>query len=785
MSIKTKIAALLISAGLLLGSIASAAPKTFQNPVITGMNPDPTICRVGDDYYLVTSTFEYFPGLPVYHSKDLVHWKMIGHALDRESQNRLHHERASGGQYAPTIRYHDGTFYIIGTNYADRGVFYVTAKNPAGPWSEPHWLNIKFVDPSLLFADGKVYYVSPDENGDFQLGVLDLATDTFVEPRKMIAKGQGGSSPEGPHLYKIGGYYYLMSAEGGTGYEHREVIQRSKSPWGPYEPSPFNPLATHMNDPANPFHAIGHADLVQLPDESWWMVCLGIRPRNGRHHILGRETFLAPVTWTEDGWPRVGTDGIVRPEYPAPNLPEHIWEKESDHDGFDSPKLALPWNFVRNPAAADWSLTEKPGFLRLRGSKISARDQNSPAYVCRRQTAFDFLASTKIAFTPTAPNEEAGLLVRADDANHYDFVITQRGGQRVALLRQFLQNREASVNSVEIGDGDVILRISGTDRRYAFWVQEEGKTAVQVGTASTKHISTEMILGFTGVFVGMYASGNGQANTTPADFDWFDFEENPATPHAWSQGQSPVKDGLGRPSFAALVAPSHDAAQLKWHPVADATGYTIERYGADRFETVATLGAGETAHTDSGLKGATLYLYRVTATHGARVSLPSISASVVTRPTPGPFTGVPSKIPGKIEAEHYDHGDRGVASYDADEINTAERYRTDGTDIEFCWDAGGGYNVCQIEDGEWMVYTASVTKPAVDVELRLVSPLGSRIRLELDGKTIAEQDIKSTGGWNNWQTVVFPNVKMETGEDKRLKVIAVKGGFNLNWIEFK
>ncbi len=781
---KTKCTVLLVLLGLLAGC-STSAQKTFTNPVITGMNPDPSLCRVGDDYYLVTSTFEYFPGLPVYHSKDLVHWKMISYALTTPSSNPLQKERSSGGQYAPTIRYHNGKFYIIGTNYAADGVFYVTAENPAGPWSEPHWLGIKFVDPSLLFADGKVYYLSPNENGDFQLGVLNLETDTFDEPLKMIAKGQGGSSPEAPHLYKINGYYYLMSAEGGTGYEHREVIQRSKSPWGPYEPSPINPVVTHMNDPDNPFHAIGHADLVQLPDDSWWMVCLGIRPRNGRYHVLGRETFLAPVTWTQDGWPKGGTDGIVKPEYPAPNLPEHVWEKEPIRDGFDSAKLGLAWNFVRNPYDADWSLTEKPGVLRLHGSKINASEKDSPAYVCRRQTAFDFAASTKLSFTPTTPNEEAGLVIRGDDANHYDFVITQRAGKRVALLRQFLQNKEVGLNSAEIGDGDVTLRITGTDREYTFWVQEDGKTAIQVGTATTKNISTEVIMGFTGTFIGMYASGNGKANANPADFDWFDFEENPATPYAWSQGKQPMQNGLETPVLVSTASPSYDVAKLKWNKVANATGYTLERYEDGHYKTIGTIAADETAFTDSGLKGATLYQYRVIATNTDGASLPSITSSILTLPTPGPFSGTPAQIPGKIQAENYDHGESGIAWQDSDNVNAAEKYRTDGTDIEFCWDHLGGYDICQVVDGEWVVYTVDVNKPVVDIELRVASPAGSRIRLELDGKTIAETDIAPSGDWYPMTSVVLPGIKMETGKNKQLKVIFVKGGVNINWLDFK
>lgn len=523
---------MVLSTILWVGSINGQT--TFKNPILTGMNPDPSICRVGEDYYLITSTFEYFPGVPIYQSKDLVHWKLIGHALSTAANNPLMGAASgTGGQYAPTIRYHDGTFYVICTNYGgwgSQGVFYVTATNPAGPWSDPHWLNNWYVDPSLMFENDSVYYLSPDNKGSFLTGTLDLKTNKHHKPLRLIAAGLGGSSPEGPHMYKINDYYYLMSAEGGTGYEHREVIQRSKSPYGPFEASPINPVASNMNAPNHPFQAIGHADLFQLPDQSWWLVCLGFRPRNGNYHHLGRETFLAPVTWNADGWPKVGTDGIVKEEYPAPNLPQHIWEKEPVRDGFDAPALGLNWNFVRNPHPADWSLTEKPGALRLNGSKISFKEKDSPAFVCRRQTAYEMTASAKISFVPAANNEEAGLVVRADDANHYDFLITMRDGKRVVMLRKYLKDKEFNTVFKEIPDGDLILRISATDLEYQFWMQRKGKKAVLVGTANTKDLSTEVVGGFTGTFIGMYASGNGDKNTHPADFDWFDFEENTKLP---------------------------------------------------------------------------------------------------------------------------------------------------------------------------------------------------------------------------------------------------------------
>lgn len=523
-----RIASLLLSL-LIVSSCALLAQNTFKNPILTGMNPDPSICRVGDDFYLVTSTFEYFPGLPIYHSKDLVNWKMIGHALATPKNNPLKGAKASwGGQYAPTLRYHDGTFYIIGTNYGgegSQGISYVSAKDPAGPWSDPIWIGEWYVDPSLDFIDGTAYYLSPDNAGSFLLGTIDLKTGKFIEPLRKVAVGLGGSSPEGPHFYKVNDYYYIMSAEGGTGYEHREVIQRSKSPWGPYEPSPINPVLSNMSVPEHPFHAIGHADLVQLKDGSWWAVCLGIRPRNGKYQHLGRETFLAPITWDANGWPKVGTDGIVREEFPRPNLPLHVWEKDPVRDDFNDTTLNLYWNFLRNPYTKDWSLIEKPGYLRLNGSELNFSQNDSPAFIGRRQTAFDITASTKVNFMPVADNEEAGLVVRADDKNHYDLLITRYHGKRVVMLRKYLKDKVTEVNYKGIPDGDIVLSITATASEYKFWAQKEGKEAQLVGTATTKDVSNEMIGGFTGVFIGMYASGNGKANTNPADFDWFDYKD--------------------------------------------------------------------------------------------------------------------------------------------------------------------------------------------------------------------------------------------------------------------
>jgi xylan 1,4-beta-xylosidase len=530
-----RLTTLLICMALSFGTLLFGQ-AIYKNPIITGMNPDPSICRVEDDFYLVTSTFEYFPGIPIYQSKDLVHWKQIGYVLSRHENCPLGGAGSSGGNYAPAIRYNNGTFYVTCTNYGGKGsqgAFYVTATNPAGPWSDPVWVGNWCVDPSIMFANDSMYWVSPDNKGSFQVGTMNPKTGKFIKPLQLISTGMGGSSPEAPHMYKINSYYYLMSAEGGTGYEHREVIQRGKSPYGPFEASPINPVVSNMKHPESPFQAIGHADMFQVQDSSWWLVCLGIRPKGGKYHHLGRETFLIPIIWTKDGWPKGGNNGVMNEEYPVPNLQEHIWEKEPVRDNFDNTNLSLPWNFLRNPYLADWSLTKKPGYLRLNGSKVCLREKDSPAFVGRRQTAFNMVSSTKISFTPISTNEEAGLVIRGNDVNHFDLLITLQKGKRVAMYRKYLKDSIIEVKYKEIPKGEIILRISATELEYKFWVQKQGKPAILVGSAATKDISTEKISGFTGAYIGMYASGNGKVNTNPADFDWFDYEEEVTPPYFW------------------------------------------------------------------------------------------------------------------------------------------------------------------------------------------------------------------------------------------------------------
>ncbi|HEY4233629.1 MAG TPA: glycoside hydrolase family 43 protein [Lacipirellulaceae bacterium] len=510
----------------LLADDAASEPATFQNPILAGFHADPSICRVGDDYYLANSSFEYFPGVPLFHSCDLVHWQPIGYALSRKSQLPLEKMRASGGIYAPTLRYHDGTFYMVTTNVDGGGNFYVTAADPAGPWSEPIWLDKSGIDPSLFFDDdGTVYYTRHVGMGDGYIGqqVLDLKSGKLVGEMKEIWRGTGGQWPEGPHLYKKDGRYYLMIAEGGTSYDHRVTVARSDSPWGPFEAFPHNPILTHANRRDHPIQALGHADLVETP-AGWWLVCLGIRPQGGSFHTIGRETYLAPVTWSDDGWPAVGGNGTLEFSMTSPALPTRPWPEPPTRDNFSSDELALEWNFVRNPHDADWSLSERPGYLRLHGSAVALTDRDSPALICQRQMALACRASTRLSSDAADENEEAGLVIRGNDANHLEAGVTQHNGRRQVFFRRVLGGK--TVEPVRYEDapaGDVVLTIAAQPLEYEFMYQSPDGSPTSLGTVKTHDLSSEKIGGFTGAFIGLFATGNGKPSTVPADFDWFDY----------------------------------------------------------------------------------------------------------------------------------------------------------------------------------------------------------------------------------------------------------------------
>lgn len=361
---------------------------SFENPILPGFYPDPSICRVGEDYYLVNSSFEFFPGVPLWHSRDLLHWEQLGHVLTRPSQDPLEGCRASGGIFAPTIRHHNGRFYMVTTNVSAGGNFFVWADDIRGPWSEPITIKQGGIDPSFFWDDdGTVYFQSTfgDINGQC-IGqcVVDLETGEMRTETRPIWHGTGGKCPEGPHMYKINGKYYLMIAEGGTEYGHMETIARSDSPWGPFESCPRNPILSHrdINPRTGIPQGLGHADLVEDQNGQWWIVFHGIRPSQFMLHHMGRETMIAPVDWDKDGWPVVNGGKPIENPMTVPTPPNYQ-EKPVDKawkDCFQGPELDCRWAYLRNPVLENYFLGNG---LTLRGTAATLDDCASP-HLCGR-----------------------------------------------------------------------------------------------------------------------------------------------------------------------------------------------------------------------------------------------------------------------------------------------------------------------------------------------------------------------------------------------------------------
>jgi alpha-N-arabinofuranosidase len=502
---------------------------TFRNPVISGFHPDPSVCRVGKDYYAVTSTFEYFPGVPIFHSTDLVHWQQIGYCLIRDTQLPLKTAGSSGGIYAPTIRWHNGTFYMVVTNVSGMGHFYVTAERAEGPWSEPILVNasglpVEGIDPSLFFDDDGLVYFSCTSG----TATIDIETGTLTSDIKHVWRGSGGRYAEAPHIYRANGYYYFLLAEGGTEPGHMATVARSESPWGPYEACPHNPILTHRNRGGHPIQSTGHADLVEAHDGSWWAVFLATRVSTKYPHVhhLGRETFLAPVTWDSEGWPIIGDQGAVEFEMRAPSfmIASEQEQKGAIRDDFDADTLALPWNFRRNPTPGDWSLSERPGSLTLKCSPVTLSDVAPPSFVGRRQEHFHCRFTSSVEFAPLTAFDEAGITVIMNEEYHYEvFLRLNDQGIRTVAVRRRVGDLVAIVAEEPIEDDIVVLSIDATPEQYRFGIETPNVGHKVLASGSTRYLSTEVAGGFTGVYLGMYATSNHHESTTCAYFDWAEY----------------------------------------------------------------------------------------------------------------------------------------------------------------------------------------------------------------------------------------------------------------------
>ncbi len=518
-----------------------SADTTYTNPILPGFHPDPSICRVGEDYYLITSTFEYFPGIPIYHSRDLIHWQQIGHALDRPSQLNLDGIVSSMGVYAPTIRHHDGMFYIINTlvKSDSRSNFIVTTTDPAGDWSEPLWLDdAPGIDPSLFFDDdGRAWYVGnrvPPQGERFRshreiwLRELDLDAMQLTGETYILWDGalRDAVHAEAPHIYKKDGFYYLMIAEGGTFHDHAVTIARSELITGPYVGNVRNPILTHRHlGKSFPIVATGHADLVETQNGEWYMVALACRPYDGYFYNLGRETFMMPVIW-EDGWPVVspGT-GKIEFSYPQPDLPQQRPVIISACDHFDTSSLGTQWYVVRTPREIWWNLSARPGWLRLSLRPEALYDVANPSFVCRRQQHIDFTAQTMMEFVPAKVGEVAGIALRQHDMSHTrcEYGMGENGETLLRLVRR-VDDKDYEITRLSLSAPRLYLRVEAVGQRYSFYYAlKSGAWEVLALDVDGRNLSSTMTGGFTGVMVGMYASSQGIESDNHADFNCFEY----------------------------------------------------------------------------------------------------------------------------------------------------------------------------------------------------------------------------------------------------------------------
>ncbi|HWJ90262.1 MAG TPA: glycoside hydrolase family 43 protein [Flavisolibacter sp.] len=531
----------------------------YTNPILAGFYPDPSICRKDDEYFLVCSTFAYFPAIPVFHSYDLVNWKLAGHVLDRTTQLDLTGFGVSKGIFAPSIRHHDGLFYCTCTLVDGKGNFVVTAVDPAGPWSDPVWLpNVKGIDPSLFFEEnGQAWLVynsaAPHDkalyNGHRTIRMRSFDPVLLQAQDDEIILVNGGTDIskkpiwiEGPHLLQRKDFFYLIAAEGGTGFDHSVVVFRSKSIEGPFIPYEKNPVLCQSHlaaERAFPVTSTGHADLVDAGKDNWQAVFLGCRPYDGDHYNTGRETFLVPVTWTDD-WPLLneGKEDVgYRYGLPLPEKKQDGYNRRSGNfsyrDDFNDTSLNEEWTFLRTPHSRWYELAELKGFVSLKLRPDTCAGRSNPSLLARRQQHLSCSARTALLFRATDENEKAGLLVFQNE-DHFYFLCQSVKNDRpfIQLYRSQLMPRDESAmklvleHEIEIADRELLsLQITAEKDRYHFYYcMGKNNWSLLAKDIDARFLSTRTAGGFVGCIFGVYATSLGKPSINKAHFDWFEYE---------------------------------------------------------------------------------------------------------------------------------------------------------------------------------------------------------------------------------------------------------------------
>lgn len=523
----------------------------FQNPILAGWYPDPAITDDGNgNFYMVHSTFAFYPGIPVFHSTDLVNWKQIGNVIDRPDQVDLEGFGTSRAIFAPDISYDNGTFYLTCTVVDGKGNFVMTAKDPAGPWSDPVWLpEVLGIDPGLFFDEEKSYIVynsdAPDNkplySGHRTIRMMEFDKEnlkTVGEDRILVNGGVDISTKpvwaEGPRIYKLNGYYYLMTAEGGTAVNHSEMIYRNRDINEEFIPYEENPILTqrHLDpDRDNPITSAGHADIVQHPNGDWYGIFLAVRPYEGDFYNTGRETFMTPVKWEND-WPIFDLDGEeIKYEYPLPEgvtLDKNLFPLNGNFEfkkDFNEKELDLHWLFLRNPKENWYDLNERDGYLVMKTRPETVSGTSNPSFIAHRQQHLKGEASVSMEFETKRSNEKAGLIAFQNESHFYFITKSFEGNSPVVQLYRGNRNGDELLASEKLsstGKG-IEFKVEFDEEKYRFYFKTKSDWKNIGGDLDVKYLSTRVAGGFVGVNLGMYTTSNEQPSENEAAFDWFKY----------------------------------------------------------------------------------------------------------------------------------------------------------------------------------------------------------------------------------------------------------------------
>ncbi len=477
----------------------------YKNPIIKGFNPDPSIVRVGYDYYLVTSSFEYFPGIPIYHSTDLVNWTQIGNCIISADYLPYEKAKASGGMWAPTIRYNDGRFYVTAT-FEGYGNFIISSDDPAGEWTKPVKAGLGGIDPSILFDKGRAYYTTNERGSDGKEAIslvrIDVESGELLGDIRQIWNGTGGGFLEAPHLYHIGSWYYLLAAEGGTGFNHMATIARSREIWGPYESFSRNPVLTNRNDTTKRIACAGHGDLFSDTNGNWWMVHLATRPANNWLSHIGRETFLVPVAW-EDGWPVAGVNckSSLNPDGPLWNEQRCVksWQADFSRAEYGS------WLWLRKPVWDNYVFENGKLVLKPSTVKLTA-DEGSPTFMAVRHFDMECRLLVKLVFNTYKNNDEAGVVLYLSNEFFYKICKKRKDGRDYIIVAKCAGDFGQIIYKAVAGEGEITFKVEAYKELYKFYYAIDGAPYVYTGSAATRFLSCELAgKCFTGTLMGIYA----------------------------------------------------------------------------------------------------------------------------------------------------------------------------------------------------------------------------------------------------------------------------------------